>query len=72
MSFESIFVKENMDIIDGVIVFGPTKDKREYQQQTNDAFSEKWTSFSKTDENSRNIYDEFQKKIIWRWFCCRN
>ena len=46
------------------------KSNYENQQQTNDAFSDKWKKYEKENLSEKEYFYEFQKKMVFRiiWF----
>ena len=64
MNPEMFFIEERVQKKDGVIVLVNPSEERERQKQTSAAFRTKWVSFSKTDTQVQETYNDFQKK----WF----
>lgn len=64
MTIDNFFKLKDFDGQKGVFVPRNLLEERKAQKQTVDVFSEKWTAFSKTEDASQDVYDDFQKN----WF----
>ena len=64
MKPELLFRNDRIHYRNNVLISGNSIEERERQKQTNSAFSKKWISFSESDTEDQNIYNDFQKN----WF----